>query len=52
MPCPTAPSLEAHFYPNPTQIVKEAYLLIKGTKLENDKLDVVSPEECEFKGPF
>jgi pyruvate/2-oxoglutarate/acetoin dehydrogenase E1 component len=50
--CPTTPSLESHFYPNPRGIASVAYGLVKGGR--EDWLPEEQPElqAIEFKGPF
>ena len=50
--CPTTPSLEAHFYPNPRSIAALAYKLVAGN--EKDWFPELSPDSqaYEFKGPF
>jgi pyruvate/2-oxoglutarate/acetoin dehydrogenase E1 component len=50
--CPTSPTLEKIFYPNPLSIAKKAcFILEKNKKI--DKLDSnLEIEEIEFKGPF
>jgi pyruvate/2-oxoglutarate/acetoin dehydrogenase E1 component len=48
--CPTAPSLEAEFYPNARTIAAAAYGLVRGeTWLPEVREDM---EEVAFKGPF
>jgi pyruvate/2-oxoglutarate/acetoin dehydrogenase E1 component len=52
VPCPTTPSLEAHFYPNAPKIAAAAYDLVKGAPqawLPAERADLKS---IEFKGPF
>ena len=50
--CPTTPSLEAHFYPNPRSIAALAYKLVAGN--DKDWFPELSPDSqaYEFKGPF
>ncbi|MBI3851664.1 MAG: dehydrogenase [Verrucomicrobia bacterium] len=50
--CPTTPTLEAHFYPNPRNIASVAYNLVRGN--QTDWLPEERPElqAIEFKGPF
>jgi pyruvate/2-oxoglutarate/acetoin dehydrogenase E1 component/TPP-dependent pyruvate/acetoin dehydrogenase alpha subunit len=50
--CPTTPTLESHFYPNPRGIASVAYSLVKGGR--EDWLPEEQPElqAIEFKGPF
>lgn len=52
VPCPTTPSLEAHFYPNARTIAAAAYDLVHGAPqgwLPDERDDLKS---IEFKGPF
>jgi pyruvate/2-oxoglutarate/acetoin dehydrogenase E1 component len=50
--CPTTPTLEAYFYPNPRNIASIAYNLVRGN--QTDWLPEERPElqAIEFKGPF
>jgi pyruvate/2-oxoglutarate/acetoin dehydrogenase E1 component len=52
VPCPTTPSLEQHFYPNPQSIAALAYKLVTGN--DKDWIPSISPDHQthEFKGPF
>jgi pyruvate/2-oxoglutarate/acetoin dehydrogenase E1 component/TPP-dependent pyruvate/acetoin dehydrogenase alpha subunit len=52
VPCPTTPSLEKHFYPNPQSIAALAYKLVIGN--DKDWIPSISPDHHthEFKGPF
>ena len=50
-PCPTTPSLEKDFYPNPQIIAKEANILCGGDKNWNPP-DVDQQEILSFRGPF
>jgi pyruvate/2-oxoglutarate/acetoin dehydrogenase E1 component len=50
--CPTTPSLEEHFYPNPRTIASNVHDWIRGGKsawLPDERLDL---KAVEFKGPF
>jgi pyruvate/2-oxoglutarate/acetoin dehydrogenase E1 component/TPP-dependent pyruvate/acetoin dehydrogenase alpha subunit len=50
--CPTSPTLEAHFYPNPRNITSMAYNLVRGGQtdwLPEERKDL---QAVEFKGPF
>ena len=50
--CPTTPTLEACFYPNPRNIASVAYGLVTGGKadwLPEERRDL---QTVEFKGPF
>ncbi|MCC3571012.1 MAG: hypothetical protein JGK30_03610 [Microcoleus sp. PH2017_40_RAT_O_B] len=49
--CPTAPNLEADFYPNGRTIAAAAYELVKGKNgwLPEEREDL---KDIEFKGPF
>jgi pyruvate/2-oxoglutarate/acetoin dehydrogenase E1 component len=49
--CPTTPSLETHFYPNPRGIASLAYRLVNGRRdwLPEERPDL---QAVEFKGPF
>jgi pyruvate/2-oxoglutarate/acetoin dehydrogenase E1 component/TPP-dependent pyruvate/acetoin dehydrogenase alpha subunit len=50
--CPTTPSLEAHFYPNPRSIASAAYNLVRSDQtdwLPEERADLIA---VEFKGPF
>jgi hypothetical protein len=50
--CPTSPTLEAHFYPNPRNIASMAYNLVRGGQtdwLPEERKDL---QAVEFKGPF
>lgn len=52
VPCPTTPSLEALFYPNPRTIAAQAADLVAGKKqgwLPEERTDL---KDIEFKGPF
>jgi pyruvate/2-oxoglutarate/acetoin dehydrogenase E1 component len=48
--CPTAPSLEAEFYPNARTIASAAYGLVRGESWLPEERDDL--EEVAFKGPF
>lgn len=51
-PCPTTPSLERGFYPNPLSIAETAFKMVhphKNVTWPSTKLKI---EEVEFKGPF
>ena len=50
-PCPTTPSLEKHFYPNPQNIAKKANEMCGGDSEWNPP-EVVQHEIVSFKGPF
>jgi pyruvate/2-oxoglutarate/acetoin dehydrogenase E1 component len=52
VPCPTAPSLEEDFYPDPIAIASMAHQLVKGTPLKQDPNEIFNWKEIEFKGPF
>jgi pyruvate dehydrogenase E1 component beta subunit len=48
--CPTSPSIEKLFYPDPVSIAKKACEML-GYLLPDDN-PVIEREEIEFKGPF
>ncbi len=50
--CPTAPSLEASFYPNPRTIAAAAYDLVEGTEVGWLPEERAELTDVEFKGPF
>ncbi len=50
-PCPTTPSLEKHFYPNPSSIAKLANRMCGGN-IDWSPPEVVQHEILSFKGPF
>ncbi len=50
--CPTAPSLEASFYPNPRTIAAAAYDLVEGTEVGWLPAERAELTDVEFKGPF
>ena len=50
--CPTAPSLEAGFYPNPRTIAAAAYDLVEGTEVGWLPAERAELTDVEFKGPF
>lgn len=49
--CPTAPTLEEHFYPNANKIASKAYQMMGNRKSWIPKTEL-KIEEVEFKGPF
>ncbi len=51
-PCPTAPSLEKGFYPNPFSIAETAAELVFPNKKILIPEKSIKKEEVEFKGPF
>jgi pyruvate dehydrogenase E1 component beta subunit len=53
-PCPTTPSLEDYFYPNPVTIAQKAHAMIKGagTGWSPDPERAKLSYQVEFKGPF
>ena len=50
-PCPTTPSLEKNFYPNPSSIAKLANKICGGN-IEWNPPEVIQHEILSFKGPF
>ncbi|HWB11490.1 MAG TPA: transketolase C-terminal domain-containing protein [Pirellulales bacterium] len=48
--CPTAPSLEAEFYPDARTIAAAAYGMVRGEAWLPEKRD--EPQNVAFKGPF
>ncbi len=52
VPCPTAPALEQHFYPDAKKIAMNAFNMLNPNKKEWQPNLELSIEEIEFKGPF
>jgi pyruvate dehydrogenase E1 component beta subunit len=52
--CPTTPSLEAHFYPNPATIAKAAYQMVRpgGKPWTPDRASAELAYQTQFRGPF
>lgn len=50
--CPTTPSLEAHFYPNPRSIAAAVHKLVAGDKAAWYPEERREFQTFEFKGPF
>jgi len=50
--CPTTPTLEAHFYPNPRNIATTAYQLVTGGKTDWLPQERKDMQAVEFKGHF
>ena len=50
--CPTTPSLEAHFYPNPRNIAASAYKLVFADKADWFPEERHDLQAVQFKGPF
>lgn len=52
VPCPTTPSLEAHFYPSAHKIATEVYAMLHPGRPVWEPATMLAMEEVEFKGPF
>lgn len=50
--CPTSPTLEEHFYPNPRSIASAAHKLVSGEKADWFPEERHDLKAFEFKGPF
>ena len=50
--CPTTPSLEAHFYPNPRNIAASAHKLVFGDKADWFPEERQDLQAFQFTGPF
>ncbi|MBT3334074.1 MAG: alpha-ketoacid dehydrogenase subunit beta [Rhodospirillaceae bacterium] len=53
-PCPTTPSLEDRFYPNPRTIAAKAFAMVRpdARELQVDREKAQLAYQSEFKGPF